>query len=327
MEKSLTESNKRSIWVWVIVVVAIIVSVIGGWFIWLKKSQPISKSSSDAVSEGNIGSWRELGSIISGNYADADIVELDDGRFRIYYSVEPEVPGNKFELYSAVSTNGEQWQTEEGIRKTMVSFPDVVKLDDGRFRLYFQNGGEIKSAISNEGLIFTDEPGIRVGKFESGFNLENVGAQSTIKMSNGSYLMVYRGMINQSYNAGEMLPNKNTQLFFYAVSDDGLTFEKRGLALDSRNQALLGLADGAEWVKWSNDQLRLYFWSYTGVYYITYKDNQFSNEPILDFTVKDNSGGRFPQNPACDPTLAKINGRWFLYYGIHTKGIHAAKYE
>src|SRR3972149_8688477 len=100
----------------------------------------------------------------------------------MYYSVEPEVPGNNLEIYSSVSTDGINWTQEEGIRKTMATFPDVVKLPDGTWRMYFQNAGVIKSAVSSNGLSWTDEPGVRISKNESGYDLENVGAQGTIRL-------------------------------------------------------------------------------------------------------------------------------------------------
>src|SRR3990167_7378834 len=42
-------------------------------------------------------SWTEKGVAIAGNYADADIVKLADGTYRMYYGIEPEVPGNNLE--------------------------------------------------------------------------------------------------------------------------------------------------------------------------------------------------------------------------------------
>lgn len=53
----------------------------------------------------------------------------------------------------------------------MATFPDVIKLADGRFRMYFQNAGVIKSAISTDGLTWQDEAGTRIDKTENGFNL------------------------------------------------------------------------------------------------------------------------------------------------------------
>lgn len=270
---------------------------------------------------GNEKNWKEIGVAISGTYADAEVVDLGDGKFRMYYSAEPEVLGNKLEIFSATSTDGINWTKEVGIRKTFATFPDVVKLPDGRWRLYFQNMGVIKSAISSDGLNWTDETGVRVNQKEAGFSVETVGAQSTTRLADGTYIMVYRGVENKPYGT-ERLPNQTTSNYFYAVSTDGITFAKKGLAVDARNEILKGFADGAEWVKWDNGELRLYFWSYGGVYHVVYKDGVFSNIPIFDFTNQ--PGQIMSPNPPSDPTIVKVNGKWLMYYGQHTKGIYYA---
>ncbi len=267
--------------------------------------------------------WKERGIAVSGKFADADVVDLGEGKFRMYYSVEPEVRGNKLEMYSALSTDGINWVKEAGTRKEFGAFPDVVKLPNGKFRLYFQNMAIIKSAISDDGLAWTDEPGVRVDKNESGFVLDSVGAQSTIQLADGTYIMVYRGVENAPYGT-EKLPNQTTSIYFYATSIDGVTFSKKGLAIDTRNDTLKGFADGADWVRWNNREWRVHFWTYRGIYHVTYQNGKFS-QPEFDFSK--NSNLPFPPDPPGDPTLAKIKGNWFMYYGQHTKGIYYATLE
>lgn len=308
----------------IIVVIAIIV-ILGGtgvYFIFGKsKTQPSSSTTPTQVQAG----WQEKGVAVAGKYADADVVALDDGSYRMYYATEPEVVNNKLEVFSATSKDGQTWQQEEGIRKQFAVFPDVIKLPSGKWRMYYQNDRVIKSALSDDGLTWTDEPGTRIDAAETGFNLENVAAPSTTKLDNGQYIMVYRGSENKLYGT-EKLPNQTTSYFFYALSDDGLTFSKKDIALDSRNETLKGSVDGPDWVKW-DDIWRLYFWSYKGVYHITYQNGQFSREPVFDFTNKDASAEPFPANPPADPSVIKIGLDWFMYYGQHTKGIFYAVLE
>jgi hypothetical protein len=217
------------------------------------------------------------------------------------------------------------WKKEDGVRREFSVFPDVVKLPDGRYRMYFQNQGVIKSAISSDGLSFTDEAGVRIdGTNNAGLSLENVAAPTTMKIGD-EYVMVYRGTIDQRYSAE--VPNNKIQLFLWAASKDGMAFEKKGIALDSRNPVFQGLLDGPELVKWDNGSIRLYFWSYKGIFHTSFKDGSFSQENGFDYTTASNSGMQFPPYPPCDPTLAKINNKWFLYYGIHTKGINYATLE
>ena len=266
-------------------------------------------------------SWQPKGIAIEGTYADAEIVELEDGAYRIYYSIEPEVPGNKLEIFSSISADGINWKNEEGIIKEFATFPDIVKLPDGRFRMYFQNAGVIKSATSHDGLNWVDDPGVRIDKHESGFKLEDVGAQSTVQLDDGTYIMVYRGTINQPYS-GEKVPNLTTQLLLWAVSKDGLSFERNSLVIDSRNSTLKGLADGPELTQWSDGKLRLYFWSYKGVYFSILSDGQFSDPQLVYTTATGNN--EFPENPPGDPTFVDIKGSWNMYYGQHQKGIYRA---
>lgn len=304
----------------IILVVLIILGGLGflGWKLFGKKEegQPATSESSKVAA-----TWQEKGVAISGQYADADVVDIGGGKFRMYYSVEPEVPNNKLELYSATSTDGENWTKEPGVRKEFATFPDVLKLSENKYRLYYQNAGVIKSAISEDGLSWQDEDGVRISDKKEGFSLENVGAQSTTRLEDGTYLMVYRGMIKEKYSSE--VPNENTQIFFYATSKDGLNFEKKGIALDSRNTTFNGLLDGAEWQNWDDGKLRLYFWSYQGIYHSVFEDGKFS-EPVFDFTNNTDSKAKFSPNPPSDPTLANIANQWFIYYGQHTKGIYYA---
>ena len=155
--------------------------------------------------------------------------------------------------------------------------------------------------------------------------MDNVAATTTTILSDGIYLMVYRGQTGEKYP--EKTPNNFIQLLLYATSKDGLTFDKKGVALDSRTSNILkGLTDGPEFVQWDNGELRLYFWSYKGIYHLNFKDGNFTKEPIFDFTTSKNPLSEFPENPPGDPTLAKINGKWFMYYGQHTKGIYYATF-
>ncbi|MDO8339819.1 MAG: hypothetical protein Q7T16_04135 [Candidatus Burarchaeum sp.] len=270
--------------------------------------------------------WQAGGIAIAGTYADADVVDLGNGNYRMYYSLEPEAAGFNGQVYSAVSSDGISWTQEAGTRKESATFPSVIKLPDGRYRMYFQNAGVIKSAISSDGLTWQDEPGTRMGTENGlGLNFRNVLAPTVIN-AGSEYIMVYAGAIDERYSA-EMVPNSETHVLLWATSQDGLTFEKKGMAADSRNSVFKGWLDGPEWVEWDGG-LRLYFWSYAGIYHITYQKGEFSEDAAFDFTTpSDNPMARFPENPPGDPTLAKIQGTWFMYYGQHTKGIFYAVYQ
>ena len=311
----------------VLLIIAIIIILGGiGYFLYTNYfKSPTGGSPSTAQSTVLQAQWQEGGVAIAGKYADADLVDLGAGKWRMYYSVEPEVPGNKLELYSSTSNDGITWTQEEGVRKEFATFPSVIKLADGKYRLYFQNAGVIKSALSDDGLTWTDEPGTRIEAAEEGLSdIENVGAHSVIELSDGTFLMVYRVMVKERYS--QDVPNDSTQILYYAISKDGLTWEKRGLAADSRNETFQGLIDGAELVKWQVE-IRLYFWSYKGIYHLVFENDIFSQEPDFDFTNNKDPNLKFAPNPPGDPTLGKIQEKWFMYYGQHEKGIYYATLE
>lgn len=315
------QSNRR--WFWV---AGIVVVIVVGLLIWFLVTRKPNAAPSQTTSTTNTNpTWQEKGVAVAGQYADADAVDLGNGTYRLYYAVEPEVPGNKMEIFSATSSDGISWTKESGNRKEFAAFPDVLKLPDGRWRMYFQSNkdGGIKSAISTDGLQFTDEPGLRIDTKEPGYTLRDVGAQSTTILADGSYLMIYHGTIDEPYQTSEKLPNSTTQIYFWATSTDGLTFTRKGLAIDSRDNTLLGLADGADFVRWDDGELRVYFWSYTGIYHSVYADGTFS-APVFDFTNNPDPKLKFAPNPPGDPTVIKINSHWQMYYGQHTKGIYYA---
>ena len=271
-----------------------------------------------------VPTWTYGGPAIAGNYADSDLVDIGNGKYRMYYAIEPEVPGNKLEVYSATSYDGIQWMPESGVRRTFTVFPDVVQLPDGTWRMYFQNQGVIQSAISSDGLSWKDESGTRIGlQNNAGLIFENVAGPSTI--ADGSrFIMVYSGAIPGKYKDA---PNNRQGVLLWATSSDGLTFEIQGLALDSRNDEYYGFADTPDLIRWDDGTIKMFFWGYFGIYESTFTGNGFT-EPVMVYEAQDDDPmHRFPSSPPGDPTVGKIGGKWYLYYGQHTKGIYYATLE
>lgn len=151
---------------------------------------------------------------------DPSVVPLPQGGYRMYYKgMNPSYPW-VHRVYSAYSTDSLVWQ-REGLRYQnlgppdygFTSVPDVVRLPDGRYRLYY-TGGEMKnatlSAISADGLTFTREEGIR---------LEPAVDPNVLLLPDGTYRMFY-----------SILPSLgNPQAIYTAISDDGLTWSPQGL--------------------------------------------------------------------------------------------------
>lgn len=314
-------------------VILMVVGLLGfiGYRVYESSSSATSDSSTNSTSatksEDSLA-WQAGGVAIAGTYADADVVQVSDNQWRMYYAIQPEVQGHQFEVFSATSTDGKSWTQESGIRKTMATFPEVIKLSDGRYRMYFQQAGVIKSAISSDGLSFTDETGTRIDTANSeGLTFDNVAAPTIVQQDDGTFVLVYRGTINTRYAANT--PNPTTQVLMWATSNDGLSFTKKGLAVDSRNDTLNGQLDGPDLVLWDDGEYRLLATSYTGVHEFSFDGDSFG-EPTLALAgeAKKTSQG-FTGSPPGDPTTAKIDGTWYMFYGgpREQNGIHYATYE
>ena len=317
--------------IWIIGAIVVIGIGVGVFFVQKinKSASPTSNTQTEArtATPAKTGSWAAGNVAVAGNYADADIIALADGQKRMYYSIEPEVKGNNLEIYSSLSSDGITWTQEPGTRHTMSTFPDVIGLPDKTFRMYYQNGGVIKSAVSKDGLAWTDEVGVRIDKTND-LNLvfDNVAAPTTIIQSDGTYAMVYRGTINTPY-VGEKVPNQNIQLLLWAPSTAGLTWTKKGLAIDSRNTTLYGLTDGPELFVWGDGTVKLSFWSYTGVYWTTFNNGLFTAPEKVFALAEATSMNKFPTPTPGDPVYANVGSTWYMYYGLHQKGIYYATYR
>ena len=129
---------------------------------------------------------------------------------------------------SAVSEDGLNWTREPGVRLAldhelsdkMATAPAALALPDGRWRLY--HGGvdltlgdaRVLTAVSDDGLAFEREPGIRL-KNGSGF------ATDPAVIQDGERLVMF------FVSCGDEFRNRFGEGFIQrAVSDDGLTFDE-----------------------------------------------------------------------------------------------------
>ncbi|MBI3914606.1 MAG: hypothetical protein HY327_10545 [Chloroflexi bacterium] len=113
-------------------------------------------------------SWEKLGNAKFANLGslvpvDPDVIELEDGRVRMYfYNIA--VQQGEHPIHSAISTDGINFTVEAGTRFKAENIfdPDVVRLKDGRYRMFINNADKIISATSSDGLNFTADAGVRV---------------------------------------------------------------------------------------------------------------------------------------------------------------------
>jgi hypothetical protein len=145
------------------------------------------------------------------------------------------------------------WTADEGIRLEDASVPNILRLEDGRFRLYYGGAGGILSAISQDGLTFAKESGVRVPS----------GSQGSLEMivSDPAPLMLKDGRIRMYYKcaSGSGGPGQAIHSVFSAVSTDGLLFEKEGIRIDSQQTPDGGWASVPEAILLPDDKVRIYY--------------------------------------------------------------------
>lgn len=263
--------------------------------------------------------WQDGHEALKGPYDAAEVVDLGNGSYRMYYDI---VAKPQTGVYSAISNDAVHWKPEPGIRKESADWPSVIKQADGVWRMYYHSGNSIKSATSPDGITWTDDEGIRIDTADSKtvLTIDDVSEPAVRQLNDGAYLMVYTGIINQKF-ANSALNNNKTSLFLWAISQDGTTFDKKGLAIDSRNDMFQGQINGPQLVRWTDGTMHLFFWSKKGIYDSPFKNDAFI-DPRIAFAKSEN--GRPSATPPADPALLKVGNKWFMYYQEHDKGIYYA---
>ena len=107
--------------------------------------------------------WNEEGVIFSDpTIHNVEVIPLPDGRYRMYFAKQiateqsEDSTSKPNAIYSAISTDARNFQIESGVRLTG-SMPAIVKLPDGKWRMYFASpSGETSSAEG--GASFDEAP-------------------------------------------------------------------------------------------------------------------------------------------------------------------------
>ncbi len=141
-----------------------------------------------------------------------DVIPLPDGRWRMYF--EARSGDRPTVVLSAISPDGLEWEREAGVRvadsEWSFGSPRCIYVEspeepDGRgYRLYFHHysnplrsgldaQNHIISAISDDGLQFEMEPGIRIAQESAERESYAVYAPEVIRLSDGSYRIYYSG--------------------------------------------------------------------------------------------------------------------------------------
>lgn len=253
-------------------------------------------------------------SAVTGSYADAEVLALPGGGFRLYVEAM-----ETHDIVSFFSDDGLTWTREEGVRVPNAAFPDAVLLPDGRVRLYFQSGPAIGSAISDDGgLTFVQEPGLRIETgWHGDLDPDNVGASTTVLLPDGRFRMYYRaGDEDDAYFNGIKT------VILSAVSDDGLNWSpEEGVRLapedwvDPQAPANNRYLDGPEAVLTDNGRVRLYFFGVAVCYGLcmSVSEDGLTFGPVEQVLAQgDTPAGQAPGDPSILPLA---DGPWLMYFG------------
>lgn len=230
-----------------------------------------------------------------------DVVKTNDGKLYIY-AVDGGSRSKSGAMVAISSDNGTTWrqgsvQIKSEDSEMSVADPQAVLQDDGSIRLFYlvasglpdkKNGQPvstnqgtfmIKSALSQDGVNFIEEKGIRY---------QSVGEQITdpdvIKINNKWYMYLAKG--------SELIAT---------VSNDGNTFEFL--------QSIRNSGSVSKTVPIDNSQFRQYFCR-DGISSATSTDGlNWTDDPGIRIKQANNE-------TVCDPSPVKIDNAWLMIYKV-----------
>jgi len=145
------------------------------------------------------------------------------------------------------------WTVEPGTRLEDATVPNIYRLEDGSLRMYYGGPGGILSAISQDGITFAKETGVRVPSGTLG-GLEMIVSDPTlVALKDGGVRMYYKGA------NGPGGPGQSVHSVFSAISTDSLSFEKEGIRIDSQQTPDRGWASVPEAIVLPDGRVRIYY--------------------------------------------------------------------
>jgi hypothetical protein len=222
------------------------------------------------------------------------VARLADGRWRMYF--ESRGPADRpTVICSATSSDLLEWTIESGIRlqgPVDVGGPRFAVLPDGRGRIYcFERSSHgVVSAITEDGLTFGWEPGVRLARGQAHQESAGITAAEVIpsETAGGQWTMFYSAW--QNVPPGTIVPPHPSQdpdaeaaggsedfaaasiaadmagyrsRIFIAMSQDGLTWQRRGLAIEGEGPGQPGIdavhAEDMSLVRLADRRYRMYY--------------------------------------------------------------------
>ncbi|HSX31404.1 MAG TPA: hypothetical protein VLE99_05800 [Candidatus Saccharimonadales bacterium] len=295
-----------------------------------------------AVAIGN--PWVIEGNVFTNNdYNNAVVIRLDDGSYRMYFH-------NRNDMMMAASADGKKF--DEPIKLFEGEMPTVIQLPDGRLRMYYfvnvaqpqpqqssanpggpapMNCGDncpapkhnFVSAVSTDGMHWTQEPGIRLAASSTGYDRDTMIHPTVIRLSDGTYKLYYDGEIDDAHSYALA---HHYRKILSASSTDGLTWARDpGYRIDEK--PLHTWEAYSPKAMYQNGEVILRFTTPNGIYQATSTDT-------LHFTISKNpifSPGRIPM-PGDDGALGSyqdayalsVPGGQRMYFWIDGQGIFSA---
>lgn len=157
------------------------------------------------------------------------------------------------------------WTKESGLRLTGGVSTSTIRLPNGKYRIFFPKENGIGSAISDAGLIFTSEDGLRVTQ-GSGTDYDSKGAKDPDVVTEDGYWRMYYTAIGAD----------NKHRVMSAISANGLDFTKEPGRRIDYSASYDQLADVQSVVKISANNYKMYF------VYDWYGDNSLKGATSTD---------------------------------------------
>jgi hypothetical protein len=161
--------------------------------------------------------------------------------------------GYKIGLKQAETTFPEPeeiWAKEEGTRIDVGISPDVTRLPDASWRMYYAVQEGIVSAISPDGLKWSKDEGIRIKPSDTAKNQRLIDSPTIIKLKKGGFRMIYEGS-----DLGQ-----TKFVLLSAISSDGATWKKeKGVRLEDTNRFDQNIAAAPDVVKPPDGTWHMYY--------------------------------------------------------------------
>ncbi|MBW2976203.1 hypothetical protein KY347_02020 [Candidatus Woesearchaeota archaeon] len=243
---------------------------------------------------------------------DVCVVEVNNGKYRMYGE-----KGTK--ILSYISNDGLLWEKEAGVRFEGGGFPQVMKTDEGKWRMFYVPSGisqqnKFLSAISSDGLNFVKEEGER---YSAESNIEKkIQGPRIIQLEDSTYRMYFTAFSSPD-------TKDETVRILSATSDDGYNFVKEdGIRLDPNSEPFVGkrVAHAFPLIL-DNGDIQLFFAGATneggGVLSAVSEnglDFTVNPYPEIEETFIEGEGIRIsPQ----DPYVISMDGTLRMYYGLY----------